>query len=126
MPAQSPNAARGEVAIGLDDSTFVMRPTLAAIQAIEQRTGQGLFAIWARLRDNALTTQEIAIVAHEGMRAVDSTIAYERVSAMIYAARPYSGPVMTAVAHFILHALNGGRAPADADAGEAKAARTTG
>lgn len=61
------NETRGEIALDLSGTEYVMRPTFQAISAIESKTGKGLLAL---ARDAAdLTLAEGAIIATECIKA---------------------------------------------------------
>lgn len=61
------NETRGEIAIDLAGTEYVLRPTYQAISAIEAKTGKGLLAL---ARDaSELTLGEGAIIATECIKA---------------------------------------------------------
>jgi Phage tail tube protein, GTA-gp10 len=116
--AKTANPERGEVALTLDGRGFVLRPSLTAVQAIEQQAGCGLLKLFERLRAGELTTQQLAIILCEGLRAGGEGATLPKVAEMLYAARPYSSAVSIPVLHFLVNALSGGRQPKDESAGD--------
>jgi hypothetical protein len=56
------NPWRGEVEIRLDDKTYVLRPTFAALSSIEQKLGTGLIALAGRLADENITLEELTVI----------------------------------------------------------------
>lgn len=68
---ESANPVRGEIALALGESgkEYVLRPTFAAIQAIEEKTGKGLLRLSRDGATGDLTLTETAIIANECIRA---------------------------------------------------------
>lgn len=64
------NKHRGEVNITLLGKTWTLRPTFGALAEIEDATGMGLAAVIQRFASGAFSIEDVAIVLHEGMRAV--------------------------------------------------------
>jgi hypothetical protein len=58
----TPNPWRGEVAITLGGKNYILRPTFAALSAIEQTLGQGLVALAGKLANGAITLEELSAI----------------------------------------------------------------
>ena len=121
-----PNKDRGEVAItlGSPPMQFVLRPSLTAVQAIEQQLNVGLLKLYTRLQADELRIGDIAVIVTEGMKASGEPATLAKVTPMIYAAKPYSPAVTFPVMYFLINALSGGKEP-ETDMGEMKAAEAT-
>ncbi|WP_052730460.1 GTA-gp10 family protein [Sphingomonas sp. SRS2] len=65
----SANEIRGEQAILLDGITHVMRPSWAALQAIEDATGMSIVELGARAEMGRLRGLQIAVVVTECIKA---------------------------------------------------------
>lgn len=63
------NETRGEVALDLSGKEYVLRPTYAAIAAIEQKTGKGLLALAREAGAGDLALHDTAIIATECIKA---------------------------------------------------------
>jgi len=58
----TPNPWRGEVEIVLDGKPYVLRPTFAALSAMEQQFGMGLVALAGKLAAAGITLEELAVI----------------------------------------------------------------
>lgn len=115
-PAAAPgaNAHRGETEIALGGTTYVLRPTFEACQAIERATGATLLAL---LRDsvNGLPLDTLATVVTECLRAhgretgdvAMQHFRQDRIAALIYEAGVIAS--MPPVQAVLLSAVTGGR-----------------
>lgn len=63
------NPIRGEQRITLGGEGYVMRPTFAAIQAIEDATGLGLFDLGMQAEGGRLRAGHVAIIVAEFVKA---------------------------------------------------------
>lgn len=123
------NETRGEIALDLDGTEYVLRPSYEAIQAIEKKLGRGLLALARTAADGDLTLNETATVAAECIkahgRAIDDRMLAastpERIAEMIYETPNGQAGVMGRLAVMLGLAVTGGYDKA----GELKPAKAT-
>ncbi len=63
------NPQRGDIALRLLDRDYCLRPSFAAIAAIEQRTGRGIMQLADRFLSVVFGLQETVIVVEECIKA---------------------------------------------------------
>lgn len=110
------NETRGEIALDLDGTEYVLRPSYEAIQAIEKKLGRGLLALARTAADGDLTLNETATVAAECIkahgRAIDDRMLAastpERIAEMIYETPNGQAGVMGRLAVMLGLAVTGG------------------
>lgn len=117
-----PNPERGEHALTLGGRTYVLRPSYAAIRAIEAKAERTLAQLVLAAQAGAVSVETAGIVAAELIRAGadDADQFTKRVSADRIAELVYEEGVTTVVARLtfpLLDAVTGGRTAS----GEAKA-----
>lgn len=56
------NPHRGELLLMLDDRPLLLRPTFAALSALEQQTGHSLIALARRLANGQATLKELELI----------------------------------------------------------------
>jgi hypothetical protein len=128
------NEERGEVLILLDGKPYPMRPSYAAMKAIERVTGSTLTSLVFRLAlpKVGLSLEEMSVIVTEGIRAAGAdrgdkmlqAFAYDRVGELIYA-----GGFLVAtdpIEQFLKNAITGGAQPKKKDEGKADPATPTG
>ncbi|MCP3729252.1 gene transfer agent family protein [Sphingomonas sp. MG17] len=116
--------ARGEHRLPLGRKTYVLRPSFAAIEAAEEKTGQSLIRLMQLAHSGAMTLRQIGIVAGELIRAgagdeLTANVADERIGELAFEAGLPS--VMGRLAVALTDAASGGRTVA----GEPKAVAET-
>lgn len=115
------NKIRGEHSLKLGGRTFVLRPSHAAIVAIEDETDLGLLEIISAAARGGLRQRHMGIIAAELIRAgakseSDKHVDAERIGEMIYEAG--TGKALATLQLCLVDAATGGRTAS----GEAKAA----
>lgn len=83
------NAERGEHSLTLGGAVYRLRPSHAAIQAIERETDQALLSLIARGNAGAMPLRELGVVAAELIRAgaddeLTKHVDAERIEEMIF------------------------------------------
>lgn len=99
-----PNPHRGEVSLKLAEREVVLRPSFAALVAIERETGMGLLAVFERLGRGAV--EPLPIVVREAARASGADVALADIEAHIVNAGVMS--VLEPVLGFLARAISGG------------------
>lgn len=119
--AEKPAAnARGEHRLPLGRKNYILRPSFAAIEAMEEKTGQSLIRLMQLAHAGGMTLRQIGIVATELIRAgaadeLTGNVSDERIAELAYEAGLPS--VMGRIAVALTDAASGGRTAA----GEPKA-----
>lgn len=117
----SANPIRGEAEIVLDGVTYVLRPSFAAMAAIERGSGKSLMQL-AQASTDGLPLETLALIVTECVRAHgretgDAGLAAwktDRVAELIFRSGIF--PALTACQEVLLAALSGGLPPpADAE-----------
>jgi hypothetical protein len=124
-PPEKANPERGEHEVRLGGVTYVLRPSYAAIRAIENKTGSSICQLAAYAQTGALHLDDCAISVAELIRAgakpddvITANVSDERIGELIYeAALPGVAAVLTIC---LIDAASGGRT----SAGERKAVAT--
>lgn len=110
------NETRGEIALDLCGTEYVLRPSYEAIQAIEKKLGRGLLALARAGGEGDLTLGETAIIATECIkaygRAVDNKMlaasSPERIAELIYETPDGQAGVMGRLSMMLGLAVTGG------------------
>lgn len=119
--AEKPAAnARGEHRLPLGRKSYVLRPSFAAIEAAEEKTGQSLIRLMQLAHSGAMTLRQIGAVAGELIRAgatdeLTASVDDERIGQLAFEAGLPT--VMGRLAVALTDAASGGRTAA----GEPKA-----
>lgn len=120
------NPARGEHSIELAGKTYLLRPTFAASQAIEEELGQSLIELLRRANGCTLSYAEMGTICAEYIRAgaesgdrMTRAVSAERIAELIY--EEGSAQVFVALTLLLADAVSGGRTAE----GEAKAPEAT-
>ena len=127
-PRSPANANRGEHALTLGRKTYRLRPSYAAIVAIEEELGRSATELLRAANGMALTFSELGVIAAELIRAgaeeadeMTRNVSAERIGEMIFEEGRASADIALTVA--LAAAVSGGRTAS----GEAKpVAETTG
>ncbi len=107
---------RGQIKVSLGDADYLLRPSYAAIAAIEKTLGRSLMELAQQALSGVLSIADLAIICAEMMRAhgrADPTagpsykgVQSERLAELIFEASP---PAITArVAVVLMGAVTGG------------------
>lgn len=80
----SANNHRGEVEIKLEGETLLMRPTFAALNQIEQRTGSPLLELLVRFNTGRFRLMDVIATVTAGFEAAGTSLAEERVAKMVW------------------------------------------
>jgi hypothetical protein len=106
------NPHRGEVAVTLAGTTYVLRPTFAAIAAIETATGAGVYALAERLHamlrsepGPGIGAKDVAAILAAGMAGADRPTSGEEAGRIAVAAGLV--PAAAAAFAFLVAALTG-------------------
>jgi hypothetical protein len=109
------NPHRGEVSLTLGGRTLSLRPSFAALVAIERDTGLGLMQLAYRLGCGSV--EHLPTIIREGARAVGETIETAEIEAAIEAEG--SLPALHAAGALLANALGGGTSEKNVGAAEA-------
>jgi Phage tail tube protein, GTA-gp10 len=107
------NTHRGEVDLTWNGKTRVMRPTFAAIEDIERRTGQGVVELLQDAATGKLRMSHAAIILAAGIKAAMDKGPYptpEKIGEGFVQHTPYMS-CLEAIGEFLTNALTGGAAP---------------
>jgi hypothetical protein len=104
------NPQRGDVAVTLGGLKFNLRPSFAAIAAIEAATGQGILALSRAFFDDRLKLTDAAIVVAAAARAGGrAKVADARMGELLHAAGFFaSAELVGAVAQLLNAMISGG------------------
>jgi hypothetical protein len=109
------NLHRGEVPLTLGGRALTLRPSFAALVAIERGTGLGLMQLAYRLGCGAI--EHLPAIICEGARAAGETIETAEIEAAIEAEGML--PALRAAGALLANALGGGTSEKNAGAAEA-------
>jgi hypothetical protein len=107
------NPHRGEVTLTWNGKPRVMRPTFAAIEEIERRTGQGVVELLQDTASGKLRMGHAAVIIAAGIKAGMDTGPYptaEKIGEGFVQHTPYM-VCLGAIGDFLTNALTGGAAP---------------
>jgi hypothetical protein len=111
----STNPHRGEVSLKLGAREVTLRPTFAALVAIERETGMGLIQLVSRIRAGSIA--HLPAVIREGASAADQEVTPDEVERAIIAQGAF--PIIEAANRFLTSAVTGGSSEKNADTAEA-------
>lgn len=109
------NPIRGEVSLKLGAREVTLRPTFAALVAIERETGLGLVALVGKIREGSI--EHLPAVIREGARAADEQVTPDEIEGAVAAQGALS--IIGAANRFLTVALTGGASEKNAHAAEA-------
>jgi hypothetical protein len=109
------NPHRGEVALTLCEREITLRPTFAALVAIERETGIGLLALGRKLGQGSI--EHVPTIIREGARAAGYEVQIEEIVAECTAHGAL--PFLNAAGQLIWNGIDGGAERKNAAAAEA-------
>lgn len=125
-PRAAANPARGEHSLTLAGTSYVLRPTFEATQALEAELGRSLHELFRGANAFALSYADLGAICGTYIRAgaaqgdrLTAMVSDQRVAELIY--EEGTAQVFPVVTLLIADAISGGRK----SSGEAKAAATT-